>query len=217
VTYPSTLLQMKAPGSSPGDFSISSALLRHLDPDVAFCWRSSFLLHYTWSRSTLEGRHFSWEGKNMKILLATDGSALCNAVVKEFASRALNPGTKVHIISVYDSSPYMSSSDPLMGPLIPLNKAIIDYAQRFAIRAVQSAETIIRKKKPRLSVSIAAIQGSPKQVILATARKFRADLIIIGSHGHGRISGFLLGSVSQAVALHATCSVEIVRIRKEKK
>jgi hypothetical protein len=38
-----------------------------------------------------------------------------------------------------------------------------------------------------------------------------ADLIVLGSHGLGPVNRRLLGSVSPAVALHALCSVEIVR------
>jgi nucleotide-binding universal stress UspA family protein len=48
-------------------------------------------------------------------------------------------------------------------------------------------------------------------VLLETAEAFGADLIVVGSHGHGKLDRFLMGSVAQAVALHATCSVEIVR------
>lgn len=50
----------------------------------------------------------------------------------------------------------------------------------------------------------------------AKAEKFGADLIVVGSHGYGMVEGFLLGSVSNAVALHAACSVEIVRSRKRR-
>ena len=54
-------------------------------------------------------------------------------------------------------------------------------------------------------------EGSPKQAILQEAEKFDADLIVVGSHGRGAVRRFLLGSISQSVALHAKCSVEIAR------
>jgi nucleotide-binding universal stress UspA family protein len=38
-----------------------------------------------------------------------------------------------------------------------------------------------------------------------------ADLIVVGSHGRRGVDRYLMGSVSEAVALHAHCSVEVVR------
>jgi nucleotide-binding universal stress UspA family protein len=58
------------------------------------------------------------------------------------------------------------------------------------------------------------VEGDPEHVILAEADRLQADLIVLGSHGYGPIKRRLLGSVSQAVALHAPCSVEIVRCRE---
>ncbi len=65
-----------------------------------------------------------------------------------------------------------------------------------------------------LHVTMGVLSGVPKRAILEEAERFGADLIVVGSHGHGMLERFLLGSVSQAVALHATCSVEIVRSPK---
>ena len=66
-----------------------------------------------------------------------------------------------------------------------------------------------------LTVSSEAILGHAEEAILAAAREWQADLILLGSHGHRAWERFLLGSVSQAVAWHAHCSVEIVRPKPE--
>ncbi len=151
----------------------------------------------------------------MKILLATDGSAHSKAVVKQFAGRTFAPNTKVRIISAYERSFKVYAF-----PIISLNEYNADadkYLLKSAEAAVEHAATILRKVHPNLSFSTAVMEGSPKVVILEEAEKFGADLIVVGSHGHGVVAGFLLGSVSQAVALHAKCSVEIVRNKKAKK
>jgi nucleotide-binding universal stress UspA family protein len=57
-------------------------------------------------------------------------------------------------------------------------------------------------------------EGDPRQTIVDSAREWHADLIVMGSHGK---KGFerMLGSVSDSVARHAPCSVEIVRSAQE--
>ena len=151
----------------------------------------------------------------MKILLATDGSTHSKAMVKQFAGRTFDPNTKVHIISAYERS-YMMYASP-MGTMNEYNADADKFLLKSAETAAENAATILRKINPKLSVSTAVIEGSPKVVILEEAEKFGANLIVVGSHGHGVVAGFLLGSVSQAVALHAKCSVEIIRNEKIKK
>jgi len=69
-----------------------------------------------------------------------------------------------------------------------------------------------RLHKKGLNVTVAVERGDPRSKILEMASKWRADLIVVGSHGHKGLAHFLLGSVSEDVAQHAGCSVEIVRI-----
>lgn len=59
--------------------------------------------------------------------------------------------------------------------------------------------------------------GDPKITIVDHAAKWRADLIVLGSHGWKGLGRFLMGSVSEAVARHAGCSVEVVRSRSSVK
>jgi nucleotide-binding universal stress UspA family protein len=62
-----------------------------------------------------------------------------------------------------------------------------------------------------LEITTEVLEGSPKELIVDEAKRWGADLIVVGSHGRGSVGRFFLGSVSLAVAAHAPCSVEIVR------
>lgn len=53
--------------------------------------------------------------------------------------------------------------------------------------------------------------GHPVTVILEEIQKENIDLIVMGSHGYGPISGSVLGSVSQRVVQRATCPVLIIK------
>ena len=87
-----------------------------------------------------------------------------------------------------------------------------------ALEAVPLDQTLhveIRERENEVHISTEMIEGSPKEAILNEAESWGADLIVVGSHGYGGFQRFLLGSVSQAVALHARCPVEIARARED--
>jgi len=84
-------------------------------------------------------------------------------------------------------------------------------AMKRAQQAVASAVEILSKTFPKVSESISVLLNGPRNVIIEAADKWDADLIVLGSHGHRGIERFLLGSVSEGVALHAHCSVEVIR------
>lgn len=146
----------------------------------------------------------------MKILLATDGSAHSNAAVEEIARRPFPANTKVRIVSAYERIPLITKIEP-MGVSQEYYAEADQKALKSAENATEYAAKILRKRNPTLSITTTVIEGSPKSVILKEAETFGADLIVVGSHGYGVVKRFLLGSVSHAVALHAKCSVEIVR------
>ncbi|HME26980.1 MAG TPA: universal stress protein [Acetobacteraceae bacterium] len=59
-------------------------------------------------------------------------------------------------------------------------------------------------------ISIEVLVGEPAAQILASANAGQADLIVMGSRGHGRLAGLLLGSVAQKVVALARCPVLVV-------
>ncbi len=74
-----------------------------------------------------------------------------------------------------------------------------------------AAEKILSDAGLNVSGTVAVPSDTAKQIILSDADEWGADLIVCGSHGRRGVNRFLLGSVSEAVATHAKCSVEIIR------
>lgn len=156
------------------------------------------------------GNPGSREGR-MKVLLPVDGSDYSNTAVQEFLRRPWPTGTQVEVLSVAHPAPEFI--DPmLVGRAVHLET--LEKATKRARQNVDEAAGEIMRATPSLRVSTKVAEGTPKEAILQEAEAWGADLIMLGSHGYGAAMRFLLGSVSHAVALHATCSVEIVRGRK---
>jgi nucleotide-binding universal stress UspA family protein len=148
----------------------------------------------------------------MKILLAVDGSECSRAAAAEAARRPWPAGSEVKVISVYGVR-----LSPMAKPwLLPRNEGgILEARRQEALNIVkETAAELVSGSRGQLVIKQEAREGSPKQVILEEAEAWGTDLIILGSHGYGPCDRFLLGSVSNAVAAHARCSVEIVRRHK---
>jgi nucleotide-binding universal stress UspA family protein len=91
-----------------------------------------------------------------------------------------------------------------------------DDAERAAVEQAQAAldgavAQLKETASPLLKVVTEVHKGYAKRVILDEAERWGANLIVLGSHGYSGFKRLLLGSVSQAIASHAKCSVEIVR------
>lgn len=61
----------------------------------------------------------------------------------------------------------------------------------------------------RVPVEQTVVRDHAAQALLDEAQE--ADLLVVGSHGHGGFAGALLGSVGQHCVLHAQCPVVVVR------
>jgi nucleotide-binding universal stress UspA family protein len=148
----------------------------------------------------------------MKILLAIDGSSFSDAAVNEIASRPWPSESEVRVISVVEP-PLLPTVETWVPPdnyIEALEKAGEEQGQSIVSKA---ADRITSAQRDKLRVATEIVKGYPKHAIIESAETWGADLIVVGSHGYRGLTRLWLGSVSQAVALHAKCSVEIVRDR----
>lgn len=123
-----------------------------------------------------------------RVLLATDGSKTASIAAEALAGRPWPEGSEFRIVTVEE--PWL---------IKPTN----------VIHNIDSAEQVLASAG--LKATTAVLSGKPKEVILEEAKKWNADLIVVGSHGRRGFKRFLLGSVSEAVAMKAHCSVVVVR------
>ena len=147
----------------------------------------------------------------MKILIATDGSDYSKAAVEECCRMVIRPeNADVLIVSAYeDAYPIMAEPFAVSGEYYQqLDDAVSEMAKTF----VADAKKMIRDKFPtsEFAVKTEVLRGPPDQQIIEKAKEWKADLIVVGSHGRG-FWGRLLGSVSNGVVHHAPCSVLVVR------
>jgi nucleotide-binding universal stress UspA family protein len=146
----------------------------------------------------------------MKILLAVDGSAESQEAVEQVINRPWPAGSEVKVISVAFALPYFP--DPIFfGAAMHFESLKLE--EERAPRDVEKAVQEIRQKASSLQVTSEVKEGSAKECVIEEAETWGADLIILGSRGHGGVKRFLLGSVAHGVVLHAPCSVEVVRSR----
>ena len=155
----------------------------------------------------------------MRILLAVDGSDCSKAAVEEFARRPWPAGSKLRIVTVIDLPLLPLLPELGMDNFLTDISQTLDKAARAHARSLISdvVATILRGGGKDITITGKVLKGSPKRLILDEAEKWAATLIMVGAHDYQDSERAMFGSVSQAVAINAKCSVEIVRRRKPAK
>ena len=146
----------------------------------------------------------------MRVLLATDGSEGSSVAAQSIAKRPWPANCEFEIVSVVE--PEVSALNLPQAWLDPVAMEARRAADmQRAQKAIAEAEAILADSGLKVSGNVLIPIATSKELILDEADKLQADLIVVGSHGRRGIKRFLLGSVSEAVAMHAICSVEVIR------
>lgn len=138
-----------------------------------------------------------------RIVVGTDGSATADKAVDAAGGIARLTGGSVHVVTAYRPIRVAAAAAG----------AVVTQAW-FAEDERQAAEELVEAAADRLkergvdAVAVARL-GDPADVLLATAEEFDADLLVVGNRGMSGVRRYLLGSVADRVAHHASCTVHI--------
>lgn len=114
---------------------------------------------------------------------------------------------EVVLLHVIEPIYYAAPADMYMTS--PNFAELIDEQQRAATQQLKRIATDLEKKGHRVRTVLKS--GSPAQVIIDSAQRLGADLIIMATHGHTGLAHLFMGSVAEKVVRTATCGVLTVR------
>jgi nucleotide-binding universal stress UspA family protein len=137
------------------------------------------------------------------ILVGIDGSAAAAAALGWAAREARLREARLLVVHAW-TLPVLAYAAPYGGTL---TGDVLDANRQAAEDVVEAA--LGTAELEGIDVDSSVVEGPAAESLLAAAEG--ADLLVVGSRGHGGFAGLLLGSVSQQCAQHAPCPVVIVR------
>ena len=142
--------------------------------------------------------------------VALDGSDSARDALDYFSALPLPNELAIRLIGVVEPLRY-PSIDGVSPHLVELMNEYEDERRSQLETVLASGSAALRGRVRRVSTTTLVGQAAPS--ILSEAAKQPSDLIVVGARGLGPVKRLLLGSVSESVLRHASCSVLIVRPR----
>ncbi len=146
-----------------------------------------------------------------RILVPVDGSTTSALGVKHAVGLAKDQRARVRALNVIDDILMIPSIDAV-GDM----SFLLDSLKETGEKALTEALALARRSGVRAESARVKSRGRPvSDAILADARKWRADVIVVGTHGRRGLNRLLLGSDAERVLREATVPVLLVRGQKE--
>jgi nucleotide-binding universal stress UspA family protein len=149
-----------------------------------------------------------------KVVVAVDGSAGSRAALEFAVADAARRGVPVEAVIAYRWPDYLMDFDVMGTADIERMRARLRAEAEGRVRA-QVDEVTAQATGPLPQISVRAVHGAPAQALIQASQG--ADLLVVGSRGHGEFSSMLLGSTSMQLALHVTCPVTVVHSPEARK
>ncbi|XP_031490820.1 universal stress protein PHOS34-like [Nymphaea colorata] len=126
------------------------------------------------------------------------------------------PNSIFKLVLVHVKLPALSilrvSGPGIGGDILPTVEA--DLKKTAAVVTDKAKE--LCKRKSVINFHVEIVEGDARNALCQAVEKYHADILVVGSHGHGAFRRAILGSVSDYCAHHAHCTVMIVKKPKNK-
>ncbi|QQR59508.1 MAG: universal stress protein [Candidatus Melainabacteria bacterium] len=145
----------------------------------------------------------------MKVLIAVDGSESSQRALEYVAQMPWKPNTEFCLFSAI----YLWEEDfTVLRSSYDMAK---ERAKKKVIEGLEKDVKYLREKVPGIVVSFDYNFDRAREAIVEKAFTYKADLIVMGSHGRSGFKKLLMGSVAEYVSNVARCSVQIVKDAKQ--
>jgi nucleotide-binding universal stress UspA family protein len=144
------------------------------------------------------------KGSTAVIVVGTDGSTHAELALSWAIDEAKLRGAQILVVSAWHV-PAMVYGGPGLVPAasVPIEESFRKAAENAAAAALEQV------RDAGMEGDANVVEGQAADALIDAGAE--ADLLVVGSRGHGGFVGLLLGSVSAACAHHARCPLVIVR------
>jgi nucleotide-binding universal stress UspA family protein len=134
-----------------------------------------------------------------RIVVGVDGSDAGTAALVWAAGQAAASGAGLEVVTVWLHDAMLDDAS--------VNRTL-EEARRVHFHELEELVTAVTKDLPGVAARCLAPDGDPAEILIDRAKD--ATMLVVGSHGKGKLREVLAGSVSSACLRRATCPVAVI-------
>ena len=146
-----------------------------------------------------------------RVLVPIDGSKMSQKAAKFAIDLAKQTGASLALLSVIDTRFIVSQSVSSSVSPTRLKESVEDYLKQAVQAAADEITRLCDKNRIRCKWEIR--KGHPVEEIVGEAKRAKADLIVMGSHGESALRAAVLGSVTYGV-IHKDTKIPVLIVRR---
>ena len=133
------------------------------------------------------------------VVVGVDGSPSSDLALRWAVNEARRTGRPLHLVHALENEPVLTDKQKLGTKESPASRDPV----------LTEAMDIVATMRTEVETTPHSVSGFAPTTLIAASKI--AETVVVGSHGHSAIPTALIGSVSDHVAIHASCPVVVVR------